>query len=475
MSKTLLIATWGSPQTWRDVDYTVNSKRYRTCVTTIPLVESLESKNSRELDVAIIVLDSLIAAGGSKRREGKCYKCFELHRDKLKAQVDDYNGILSSVESFTRSFIECVSEGTLERGRVEVVVAPASGSFGGWLFMGGAFNYSSVVLAGLADKLGSNAYSEVVLDFSHGVNYMPSQLAYIRDMIAGLQLAGGIDNVTIRAYNSDPVVDGVKEARINVIFEERVGEIRIPRIWGGRGPIKPVEKGEPPERVSRLIQEANRLKKSVEAVTTSIYYPLPVALNDLCNDKEVRSKIEELDNRLEGALRDLVEVDPVSSKVRWLTEVNPEWVYAVKLSKTICEWWNNHYRGEFRIRNWKEFLNKFYKKLSSLHYAIISNELSRVEERVKGFWNQMGEGVYLLYEVLGEKGECRQPDKRIMIAHAGLQKELVLVKNLRGETTLTYKLENGERDEIVGRYRLKGECTKYIGNLDKILESLKPG
>jgi CRISPR-associated protein Csx1 len=80
-----------------------------------------------------------------------------------------------------------------------------------------------------------------------------------------------------------------------------------------------------------------------------------------------------------------------------------------------------------------------YWAINESFYYLISNELKLIEKSLE---ERKPSRTLRLCELYGEDCESGTPDKRVMIAHAGLQKEFVLVDPSNKQLCYTDDVEN---------------------------------
>ena len=410
---TLLIATWGMPAQWQNTTYELDGRSAEFC-TTLPLL--LERFGGA--DVALLVLDSLVDEYTREGRESACYRCYDQLRSLVReaGSAASYGELREGVRRFVERYAACLVGEEAARG-VRAVVAPAVGSpGGGWVFEGRAADFEAVALYELGLLCASRPYRRVVLDLSHGVNFMPALALRLAERLAGVLLTAHAEllgsGVELLVYNSDPV--GSRPMRINQIAGARIRSVPVlhelpRRLLRRRGYVG----DERVEKVNRSYAEAALLAVS------ALYYPLPLAL---CYSREKASRSFEV---LEQAFQLWLEHAAVEGRrVRRGLSLSPDGVYALLLSGSAAKRLESigaSYPADLeKLRE----LAELYRAVNESYYHLIASELGRVEEKLaeKGYPRHAP-----LHEVLGDPRGRGKPDKRVMIAHAGLQKELVEV------------------------------------------------
>ncbi|ABL78670.1 CRISPR-associated CARF protein Csx1 [Thermofilum pendens] len=418
--RALLLATWGNPAQWNTARYELGGESDESFTSLGILCRHL-SKSGCEARALVLVLESLLDAKLDKEPDGKRPGYAYLYE--RREELARLRGLLlegrygEAVEGL-RSVVEGLakSAGAGCSGGVAVEVLPAIGSFGGGVrFAGDVRNFHSFALLAAAREVlrGGPAPSKIVVDLTHGVNFMPTYAYEVAREAASLSLLAGSRSVEMEVYNSDPYPPGSEKPSLslNLVRREEVREIRLP---SEAGSLVEWRGGRPPSRFEEFRARASRfMGEKVYPVVASLYYPLPLALVYLASAQsweEYLGVVEEARSLWASYTR--VSGGTVERPVY----VNPQAVYAALLAAAACK-----AVREEGLSNDVESLEKLnervYRRVSEVHYALIAQELSQVEA------GRFEEAAY-----------PRKPDKRIMIAHAGLQKGFVRVE--RGEKKL---------------------------------------
>jgi len=452
-----LIATWGNPNIWDEFEYVVGEGRLsgrKYCTTLIPLLLSME----RNTDTVIIVLDSLVD-GEVSQKETACCKCYNrlyYYIEEAKSS-NSYLDLVLKLEEFVRKFFTCLVEeyGLTDKINAEtirntkVVVAPAVGSPGGnWEFRGDIRNFQSIIMSEIGDLLLRNYYSKIVLDLSHGMNFMPSTVMYIVSRLASINLLAHkhINSVDIEVYNSDPSrlskdrplllnkAIYIKKRNVELIHEK-------PRV------------AEPWMQSKTNVSEFIEIKKEIEKyadmalvdlynIYLSIYYPIPLGLY-LATNKASCQRIDEAYSKIKAEIRKIAKIENAEearTKVKWPLVINPDFIYLLQLSRGVCNRLSDKPNGAPTIEQLRnEDLTRVYEYVYRGLPKLINNELSLIEkllgefkEKARSDYEKM-KGKWMLLCEIKEKLNvdiCRNKDKpiineRIMIAHVGLQDNIV--------------------------------------------------
>ena len=465
IGNTLIVAPWGLPPQWRDVKYVleVDDKRIggsvKYCTTLIPLILSMENQiKEGKVDIVIIVLDSLVdkyTRSGSSD-SSTCYSCYS----ELSSYIDEANRVSSYKEltlklnEFIREFIKCL----FKKHRLDisinlnVIVAPAIGSPGGkWVFRGDLQDYESVVLYELGKLCLEKPYSKIVIDLSHGINFMPSLIMRIVHKLASIQLLAHkeLSSVAVEVFNSDPIpppASPERDIRINRAVYENIKSIllihTIPKLIDFSS-VARSDKLLMDKFLSvkeELTDEVNKVLGSIRNIYSSLYYPLPLALHHfLCRD--LCKSIEGLDNIL-GRFLDYVVIersDPNNPTVTRPITMNPDALYIYYVVRALCKRVSIHGSEEPTIDYLDSEIKPIYKYVHESLHILIEHELSKLKElyrdlrssqdyqSLRNTWRTLHEIKLLVSKSSTKEGKERKPDKRILIAHAGLQEELTQI------------------------------------------------
>jgi CRISPR-associated protein Csx1 len=429
--KTLIIAPWGMPAQWQNTIYEFEGEQYQFC-TTLPLL----LRKFKEADVVLIVLDSLVDEYKRERRESPCYECYDRLRDLIRRAglSKSYDELREGVKGFVEAYVTCLTERSGEKIHdLHVVVAPAVGSPGGtWAFEGNAADFEAVSLYELGRLCAKKPYNRIVLDLSHGINFMPALTLRLAEKLAGILLTTHAEllerGVELLVYNSDPI--GSRPMRINQIAKSRIKSVHVLHELP-RNLLRPREKLDD-ERVT----EVNRhYVEAVRLAVSALHHPMPLAL---CTSKEKAFKSLEV---LERALKLWLEHIVVEEhKVRRRLSLNPDGAYALLLSNSVARRLKSldaSYPTD--VERLKE-LAKLHQAVNENYYHLIMDELGRIADKLreKGYPKKIK-----LFELLDEEPGEKRLNKRVMIAHAGLQKEFVIIE----EGKLRYMIEDSKLEE----------------------------
>ena len=212
--------------------------------------------------------------------------------------VGSYSRLVSGVEGYVWSFLRS-GEYCSDPGRVTVVVFPGIGrferdvvkSFIGWL---GQFRVTAFLKT--LDFILECKPSRVVLDLTHGINYMPT---YTRlSVFDAITCYSAINRVEVRllAYNSEPFPEGAGEASgLNIMlvedhrFEPKWALSRLYDLlassfttWLKPAPVRSVFRCKPPQYSEDGWRRLYKcVEKLVRAASWGLIIPLAEAVEEL--------------------------------------------------------------------------------------------------------------------------------------------------------------------------------------------------
>mgnify|MGYP001772909082 CR=1 FL=1 len=215
-ASTLIVATWGNPGGWHSAKYSVEVDIDKTNVGSekevgiVPVEQNFKST----LGALQSVFDghSLILASNT-------LASFE------KVEEASFECVLRAAERYMRSKLD---QGYLNTSKsFELLILPGTGRFmkngnGYFETMGTPLLYMLCAFREVAKRIMNRSVSRVVLDISHGVNYMPL-MAY-RSVVAAIHYYSLLKDSSIEllVYNSDPITPDGGEAVIHLVERTKV-------------------------------------------------------------------------------------------------------------------------------------------------------------------------------------------------------------------------------------------------------------
>jgi CRISPR-associated protein Csx1 len=480
--ETLLITVWGNPETWTTVEkYTVElpenkaqqaEKPYRS--TLGPLMETYNHPKT------------LLYAPSTLEKPSK-----DKNYEQLVDEVKQYVG------SKLNDVLYCPRP-----SQVEIAIAPTIGSFRKnkeiYRSKGSIEVYRSYTHTTAYNKLMQQKPTEIILDLSHGVNYMPTYLRQTTETaIASYVLATG-KTVKLLVYNSDPVQPRdrdtpIEEATINLVEEKEISHWDAKQILYTQlhlHLLKPTHQPSPISSPLALpIPEHNKQewRKLLENITYFVKsaelgqsLPLAYLINEINN-----TDIPELYGMAESFAyirdcSDLVDLGDRTIVFKYALR------YEAALSVTLA--------ASIKSKGWQEkppYPLEYIKKISENYMTaaterLLDHEAKQLEDRVGivqkhlpqhqiyktpyvkliNVSNMQTEGgkrvldIYRKKQAIGERivreaeKIIAQPDKlvveggydpRNLIAHAGLEQNITLVTLKGGRILVEYREDISSR------------------------------
>jgi len=479
-----VIAPWGMPYLWKPVTYEIGvdevkpKVRCKSCASLLPILIWLKKEfGDVEIHTSIIILDSVIDwqkqgyyKEGKDKERNQCRECFERFGDILTkvANASSYAELKQHVTDFTKSFVQCVADEiacsvdgeerkcseTLsnELKNLQIVVAPAIGRPGGtWFFIGRIQDYEIAVLREMSSRLLSTPYTRIIVDLTHGLNFMPSITTRIVPRIASILLLAHKDvsssSVEVWLYNSDPIPPSVTEsttinineaAYTNVKSIELVHSIASKFAYAWDRKYNHIEE----ELNKTMSDKARKALRILRPLYSALYYPMPLALYTLactkCKDLDALSSVEECVFSAIEIHRDKHEI-----VIPLTIDSDTYYVYLslkalCKRISPLCEEVGKEASPSIDIEALENGIAPIYALIHVSYRELIMHELSNIKrgykalmqkcQRLQGSYTSLAEleAIRIEKEKKEEKKEERM-DKRIMIAHAGLQKQFVEV------------------------------------------------
>jgi CRISPR-associated protein Csx1 len=453
--RVVVVATWGLPLMWRRVKYYVPKLPSKLCGRPSDYFEvALEREGysstavvrealaDHEVHVVVVGQESIVAkcrnAPGEPRDDKQkvdaevCRLNGELHG--RVASVEELRG---EAEDRLRRYVE------LFLGRADVVVLPAVGWYEGYRFSGSLDNAGFFIVDEIYRRLEQLAPDAVVLDVTHGINYMPlfaRQAVYMASK--ALYVRRGAPRCLL-VVNSDPVTQDGQDAAINIVESVELEGTTLEEVLVDLAADKDITplrllRGAPREAVEaagavrRLVKDvAGRLGMLADALRLGLLMYFAQVGGDVRNLAESVNKAAEeardavLKASLErgGAWVYVVRrlaADPGLARLRILAEVLA-WAHG-EAQRCGAE------DGFYKLNCLGDVADRM--KLGVVAKTLLKYEIDSLSDKLKG-WAE--EGPRLACEALGESCKPCVADKRILIAHAGLAKALIDVARRGGE------------------------------------------
>ncbi len=443
--RVLVVATWGLPAQWKEARYvarseflealskamhsSLKSNGYVDHCTSLALLLDLLRGSGIEYRVAITVLDSLVDRYRGPSIDSLCYRCYDECFDGFENRVrraSSYGELLDVVKGMGRCMARCILGNYVDDDALDVIVAPAIGSPGGtWRFVGGARDFAAVLLSELSRIVEEFRPDALILDVTHGINYMPTQSMHVAKLVLGPLLvdrvrSGSSRGIDLLVINSDPYPPRVAkpELGMNLVYRERIRTLyrldALPKCVA-----KPRRKIDLYEELRKVNDEYLRY---VRAYAYLVRGPLPLALAYACSELGTDSDVV-------GRALDLwIETTTLSNNVvdhgiRLVPEAIYATIVATKLRRALNEIIEG-IDGGVELEKLKT-LARIYSLVDDAYEHLVLDEIGRIERSLETRGSTASSGWHRLCELYGECREVSEPERRTLIAHAGLQKEFV--------------------------------------------------
>ncbi|ABW02334.1 CRISPR-associated CARF protein Csx1 [Caldivirga maquilingensis] len=253
--RVLVLAPWGLPTLWDEVNYViprVSESGGKLCVRPINIewndVDKVKSYTSLAgvlryitnaghkgfIDVIIMGLDTL-AFPDTRSQSGNCNVVGILSdfTNTLRNGKVNYRDIENTAYSLLKN---CISQylggfnSKADKINIEVEILPGTGTYraGNFnaRFMGGINNLNFTMLYKLYNKVRYNKYSAIIIDITHGVNYLPMITYMAAQLIAKYLSARDNKDICLITFNADPIsrqkTEATQERRLNIIEMQNI-------------------------------------------------------------------------------------------------------------------------------------------------------------------------------------------------------------------------------------------------------------
>ena len=391
--------------------------------------------------------------------------------------LNDYSRLVGHVKSLYESFLDEVYPEL--KGRVDIIVAPGIGNFKNsvlengnirvleFKFKGLLQDFYSYMLAEISKRIielcseHSSEGIELHLDLTHGINYMPTLTYRAVREIANI-LSWGRE-VTLKVYNSEPYVQGVKDYNIHVVEDSKILPVAYTKAIDGPR-IKPLKilttrRG----GVEGLFREVGEIVgkvnvRELNAFIGSVANGLPLTLYTLYPD--IKTLREVIDETL-SLYRRYTILTPISDdnvvvehKVAFREHFNilvGVWALASILEGYISR------KNIISLRDVKRVTKHILGRNEKLR-SMISRDIHELEGKIVSYKSAMG-GVFdwsPLYTLftheygktvnelerecsLNELRRVRDKFRRNFLAHSGFEKCVTMVKCENGKVYFKYR------------------------------------
>jgi len=438
--KILLIGTWGNPGGWREVVYRVprppeNPKKFsrlinwdfqnrlecRCSASTAALSRALEEAKYK-VKVLLIGVDTV--TGG----EGNTYP-------------EIVEGVKTYYMKYAMEFFDY---------EPELLILPGVGRFGK-RFRGAPGNGLPLLVLRLLELFEQEDFDSIVLDLSHGINFMPVLVSEEVEKVFSFLSALSPGGLSLIRFNSDPVIRDVKEAFINIIGIRRrsmepwillqeTGRISKNHVY--RLMTRKTSKWTQ-NKLNELQETFNTALEKIQREAALMSYGLVLPLLKIHDAR----CLSELQKSMKELLRDLILHREVSDGLvsydfvldhRAIDDVLLSlWLLTRTLPKEA--------KSEVSVDELREIAESRL-RLGPLQLTLMNREISKIKEAIKG----KTEGEWSYWELLGYEPEDfgdMEVKVRNFIAHAGFDAHLLRITKKRDGIFVKY--DESSKDYIM--------------------------
>ncbi|MCX7759096.1 MAG: CRISPR-associated CARF protein Csx1 [bacterium] len=435
----IYIATWGNPFAWKETQYRYRNEMFKSC-STLGIIDKIENPDR----IIIISLDSIAD------QDPNCINCKE------------YNPIVEIAKNKIQEYIINNLKLDYLLNKMDIIISLSVGEFQRLSVVGQSTDFYFHTFHSLSkffieyfltnkNKIKISDNIEIIIDISHGINFMPVICYSVTRMI--LNIWGFLfNNLRIRVLNSDPFIGQANPEylNINVIEETRI----VPRIYISSNDfslstsllvspfIEDSLKKEIVKRKNEFTLEENNTYREALIFLSAFYNKLPLHTAVYLPDKQ---KIVELINKI------------INEHLKYVTlEIKGEQKLKVQRSLFI----NYHFENLLKaltvisifeylgVKNFDEIELDELKKLNQQLFKNFSVEKNRAEVEIEEIKQKEKYIIGNFREYINIENEFRKQlrlntlqfantiDRRNFFAHAGFEYNSIKIKKVGGKIFL---------------------------------------
>ena len=456
---TVIVAPWGNPHGWREVYYTVelsvDGERYEKIPHTLQSSLGALFKIYEDARGLILASSTLAILYNNRTPIPSSYK-----------EIIDYSRNYIQKYIKNRKYIP-------DPEKVELAILPGIGIFRKddkrWVFRGGLGSYTTSVYLSTLRFLEAHRPHRVILDLSHGINYMPALAREAVQLAIASYSAYYDEGIQLLVYNSDPVLEDGAEPWIHLIEERQI--IRenaakwisymVSNINENAKGIRIVastkeKKWQLGIKYKQLRKQFGETVKSAKNVLRAIndgfiLYLVQCLREDLEKIYRFTSTLEEIiEIGLRGRETEVL-LNDREVTVNYNINVELEVAYLHAIARMLSHIKLNDEGCKISLNQLKHIVKKY--RFSPAIRIIAEHELSNLEQRVMVYVRHKSlerfEPYYFIYDstkieggkvkyIKDAKPKQTPVDLRNFLAHAGLEKNLVEICFKEKEIWLRY-------------------------------------
>ena len=438
--KSLLITSIGNPQNYSFTTYSYRGEPKKGCVSSVVF---------DVVDKAIYVgLASLIDVRTHTQGEKTCgstqqtNECAEKARKILEKYQGKSYGEYAELHHDAEEALEEYAESTF-RSAHSIVVPPLGKPGEKYTFRFPPNTANTILLLKLYRECGEETYTRIMVDLTHGVNFLPTLCLKAAQLLSQIMLVRSRSAVSLEAYNADPYKPNIEKQEVNLVHSEAVENLTLYNLLQEpkkiKGDLRSLLQDEEREKLCATYSASKYLLK-----TLAHPYPLTLAY---AAERFKRKADPKLVNVLVNQILEKCEWSDNTAKTQY--EVDELYAFQIILAYEVAKQvskiavWNNGYTLDTI-----EKLAELYGIVAQPYTILIKQEISKIKEKLKT--NQGFRGT--LAELYGHKDTPNQMDKRIMVAHAGFQMEFIHLEEGRaayydGERRMDPR-DEGDQEEL---------------------------
>ena len=496
----LLVGVWGFPGNWFRANYMPlkppqeigkwpkfveweNIRREVTShSTTLSMARFLEDEGWN-VKTLIYGMDTLACPGRARELEDEIQELILRFRDSPPRQ---YKEILERAAEVLRLYVKSYSEEVgLKANSIDISIVPGIGTFrlaGGvirYQFLGSITTCSVSLELDLYEKLKESECRAVILDISHGINYLPSLALEALNRAVRVYSALTGSPIGFAVCNGDPVMSSGQNSVIHLVRAQLVEEtpfslLAPPGLILPERSVKMLERRRPPEHVRTFEDGYREVRGRLERFTYSASKVATHGLvlylvTQLSNMRVGEDWLSPLQRVVEG-VKQLINLREVNStanlvKVSYSYSLEPDLPIISYLSDLVeklvekapeLEETEVSEIGRAKLVDLED-LKRYAEEVAGLKQPakrLFEYEISNIEKRVCGLRSIFKEGgVELLSTIHSLADKCEeelesvrrecikklcQIDRRNFYAHAGMEMNSVVVSVSDGRILVGY-------------------------------------